>query len=169
MEKFRRKNPFYILSFVVSVFIVCSTPYQRESALGGYSETPYENNIWLVSFRGNGYTGKGQVHDFVILRAAELTLENGYSHFIVINAKNGNEVINLPIMPGSIQTQGTMQKNGNFYNYQENSTYQAPQTIPIQKHERSILIKMGTNEGLFLKGLDAKLTRNRLASMYRIP
>jgi len=38
-------------------------------------------------FKGNGFTESQQVYKYVLMRACEVTLENGYSYFVIL----GNE------------------------------------------------------------------------------
>lgn len=66
------------------------TPYQpaRLTARGpinGFSEAPLESNRWRVSFNGNSVTSREQVEDALLLRAAELTLQQGFEHFTAVN------------------------------------------------------------------------------------
>jgi hypothetical protein len=53
---------------------------------GGYEETRLDENVFLVHFRGNGYTRMERAQDFVILRAAELTIESGYKYFAIASS-----------------------------------------------------------------------------------
>ncbi len=62
----------------------CATPYQRDGLRGGYNEVQLDKNIFRVSFQGNGYTAPRKVTDFILLRSAELTLENGFRYFQVV-------------------------------------------------------------------------------------
>lgn len=64
----------------------CATTYQKHSFTGGYDETQLDANVFKVTFNGNGYTSRQRTTDFVLLRSAELTLENGYSYFIIIDS-----------------------------------------------------------------------------------
>ncbi len=60
------------------------TPYQpRDKYDGGYSETKIENDIYRISFKGNSMTGKDTVENYMLYRAAELTLANGYDTFTI--------------------------------------------------------------------------------------
>jgi hypothetical protein len=70
-----------LLLFAVSL-AACTTPYQPDGTLGGYSETPLASNAFKVTFRANGYTSVEQATDFTLLRAADLTLEKGYAYFV---------------------------------------------------------------------------------------
>ncbi len=44
----------------------CSTSYQSDSWTGGYSEIQLADNIYKVSFRGNGYTSRKE-HQILLL------------------------------------------------------------------------------------------------------
>lgn len=61
-----------------------ATPYQPagyNGVRGGYSDQRLEQNRYLVSFSGNSVTSRDQVEMYMLLRAAELTAENGYDWF----------------------------------------------------------------------------------------
>ena len=68
---------------------VSPTPYQpavRGSATsGGYSETRIEPDRWRVDFAGNSMTSRETVEGYLLFRAAELTLQNGYDWFSVVD------------------------------------------------------------------------------------
>jgi len=59
----------------------CATEYQPHNSEGGYSEAPIEPGVWRVKFASTPYTLQQQIQDFSLLRSAELTLQQGYSHF----------------------------------------------------------------------------------------
>src|SRR5688572_11729949 len=62
------------------------TPYQPESAtMRGYSETKIEDNRWRISFKGNSMTGRETVENYMLYRAAELTLQSGFDTFTIVN------------------------------------------------------------------------------------
>lgn len=52
---------------------------------GGYAEQRLENDRYRVSFAGNSVTSREQVEMGLLLRAAELTAENGYDWFSTVN------------------------------------------------------------------------------------
>jgi len=65
-----------------------ATPYQSADAAGaryGYAERRIENDHFRISFRGNSLTERETVESYLLYRAAELTLEQGYDYFIVAN------------------------------------------------------------------------------------
>lgn len=64
---------------------VSPTPYQPAQPRGfGYSEERLDQNKFRVTFRGNSLTKRETVEDYLLYRAAELTLQNGFSHFLVV-------------------------------------------------------------------------------------
>jgi hypothetical protein len=62
-----------------------ATPYQPlqtgVEASGGYTESRIEDNRWRVTFRGNDETPRNVVETYMLYRAAELTLAQGYDWF----------------------------------------------------------------------------------------
>ncbi|HEY0974748.1 MAG TPA: hypothetical protein VGE57_09670, partial [Solimonas sp.] len=59
------------------------TPYRPADKPGaeGYSETRVSENRYRVVFAGNTLTASGTVQDYALLRASELTLQQGYDWF----------------------------------------------------------------------------------------
>jgi len=66
----------------------CATPYGPQSLTGGYSETQLKEDGFIVRFKGNGYTSEERSSDFALLRCAEIALEHGYSHFLIVNERH---------------------------------------------------------------------------------
>jgi opacity protein-like surface antigen len=62
-----------------------ATPYQPVVAgnpqSGGYSDQQIEANRWMVTFSGNELTSRETVERYLLFRAAELTLNQGYDWF----------------------------------------------------------------------------------------
>lgn len=51
----------------------------------GYSEQRIEANRFMVSFSGNSVTSRDTVERYLLYRAAELTLQNGYDYFQLVD------------------------------------------------------------------------------------
>jgi len=100
-----------ILVSVVVIFSGCATKYKSVGFTGGYSETQLGNNIFNVSFRGNGYSSRQRASDFTLLRSAELTLKNGFKYFIITSSEKH---IDLYSTPKSYTTNGNI--NGSSFN-----------------------------------------------------
>ena len=91
MTKFSMKSPVkqflpVLLVLIVLMLAGCApttTPYQPLTDGFGYEETRLQNNVYRLSFKANRYTEETQVLDFMYLRAAELTKQAGYTHFVV--------------------------------------------------------------------------------------
>ena len=76
----------YIAVFFFISLVGCSSTYQPDGFSGGFSETALGRDFYKVTFNGNGYTSPEKTNDFAMLRAAELSLENGYTHIIVMDS-----------------------------------------------------------------------------------
>lgn len=102
----------------------CATTYQSNSFSGGYSETQLDENVFKVTFRGNGRTGRERVADFTLLRSAELTMNSGFKYFVIVDANSytSNSTYTTP-------TTATTNVNANTYGtantYGNNTTYNA--------------------------------------------
>ena len=76
---------FVALSAAVIFLTGCatSTPYVPMDGRYGYANQRIENDRYRVVFYGNSSTPRETVETFLLYRAAELTLENGFDYFIV--------------------------------------------------------------------------------------
>jgi hypothetical protein len=96
--------------FAALMLAGCATPYQRVGFTGGYSETQLGENIFQVSFHGNGFTSRERASDFSLLRAAELTLEKGFSYFVIVETGKNTEI-------GTYTTSTRSYTTGSAYGY----------------------------------------------------
>lgn len=74
-----------LAALVVLGACATATPYQ--AALGGqkgYANQQIESNRWQISFAGNSLTDRQTVETYLLYRAAELTDQEGYDYFRVI-------------------------------------------------------------------------------------
>ena len=78
------------LTAAASALAACATAYQPESTNGGYSEIQAQKRVWIVSFRGNGFTQPARAQDFALLRACELVLAAGCTHYRIIDSSSGS-------------------------------------------------------------------------------
>jgi hypothetical protein len=60
-----------------------STPYAPSDGRFGYSEQRIEQDRYRVTFSGNLSTTRETVESFLLYRAAELTVEQGFDYFIM--------------------------------------------------------------------------------------
>ncbi len=69
-----------------------ATPYQQaDGGAYGFEETAIENDRFRVTFRGNSLTERETVENYLLYRAAELTLERGYDHFSIAQRDTESE------------------------------------------------------------------------------
>lgn len=54
----------------------------------GFADYQLGADRFVVTFQGNGKTKSTQANDFALLRAAQLTLEHGFSYFAVTDLTN---------------------------------------------------------------------------------
>ena len=80
----------------------CATAYQPLRLDGGYSEIRLNGRAFRVSFKGNFYTGQERLGDYVLLRGAELALEHGCPHFVLVDEKLRSESSGRPVYGGGI-------------------------------------------------------------------
>ena len=72
---------------------VTATPYQAAAGginSNGYSDTRIEPGKYRVGFRGNSSTDRATVENYILLRAAELTLAEGLGHFTILDEDEGS-------------------------------------------------------------------------------
>ena len=160
----------YLLLIVFSLFCFsCATAYQPLSFSGGYSSTMLDKNIFKVSFQGNGDTSKERAEDFALLRSSEITLENGFSYFLILDK-------DVSMSYGSFTTPANTTTTGNLYNYGGVSSFQANsyttggQTFLISKPSTTNLIAC-FKEKPKEKGLiyDAYFIKDSIKQKYQIP
>lgn len=61
------------------------TPYQPADGGFGYAVQQLEDNRYRVSFAGNASTPRETVQNYLLFRAAEVTLESGHDYFRVVD------------------------------------------------------------------------------------
>jgi hypothetical protein len=82
----------------------CQTPYQEMGGTGGVTAAPITNDTYRISAPGNGYTDPTAIQDYALLKAAEVTLQSGNTHFIIVDGKDATS-------RNVGQTLGTFQTN----------------------------------------------------------
>lgn len=78
-----------VLAAAALALAACATPTPYRAAgpgaYGGYAEQRLESNRYRVTFSGNSVTSREQVEMSLLLRAAELTVQDGYDWFTTVN------------------------------------------------------------------------------------
>jgi len=102
-----------LLSLVaIAGLAACATSYQPQSFSGGFTETQLDKNVFRVSFQGNGYTRAERAEEMALLRSAELTLKNGFTHFAIVDGRSRTDYSAFTT-PTQSSTTGTVSSYGN--------------------------------------------------------
>ena len=73
---------------LITIFVLltgCATAYRPENLTGGYTNFRLADTTYRVRFKGNNYTSRDKVEQFLLYRCAELTTQLGYDHFLLIS------------------------------------------------------------------------------------
>ncbi|WP_129794217.1 hypothetical protein [Sphingosinicella sp. CPCC 101087] len=97
IENSLRRPAFAAALATVLLAAACATPtpYQPIGSghgAGGYAEQRIEANRFRVSFTGNSLTSRERVENYLLFRAAELTVEQGYDGFTVVQRETERDV-----------------------------------------------------------------------------
>ena len=153
---------------LIAVLGGCATAYQSESLSGGFSETQLDTNVFRVSFRGNGYTRVERAEELALLRSAELTLKNGFTHFAIIDGRT-REQLGTYTTPTHSYTTVNATIYGNSAHGTARTTTYGGQTFNISKPSTTNTI-MCFNGKPDIQGLtyDAQFICNSLGQKYEV-
>lgn len=83
----------------------CATPYQSARGGDGYMDYRIATDVFAVSFRGGAGTREETVDKYLLRRASELTLEHGFTYFVILSEKErtrsgsiGYSAIKIPVV-----------------------------------------------------------------------
>jgi hypothetical protein len=120
--------------FLPLVLAACATQYSRDGiGMGGGVEAQMiTNDTARISARGNGFTDRARVQDFVYLKAAETAIAQGFTHFAVLGTADASRV-EAYTMPGTAQT--------NVYGNSAYTTYNPGMTDTVVKPGADTMVK----------------------------
>lgn len=119
-------RPVLLAVSLLFLFAACATPYQPSGLAGGFTDSQLDANTFRVGFRGNGYTPRETVEDYLLYRCAELTVERGFDHFVILGSDTEAKT-------GSFTT-GSATAYGNW-------AYGTGQTFQFTKYGATAMIK----------------------------
>lgn len=166
------------MRFVFALLLVlggCQTPYQPEGIGGGYEDIRLSEDTFEIRARGNGYSSESHTRNIVLLRAAELAIQNGFTHFAILDGSMSTSARTYTT-PGTVNTttQANVYGNANsrFYGNSVSTVYDGtvygtsrsvitpPQTHTITNQHGAALVKMFRTP--VPNALDAQLIYNQL-------
>ena len=99
------------LASICSIFLAaCASEYSAKGMFNGYSDVRLGENIFRVSFQGDGYDNRERVTDLSLLRSAEVAIEHGFSYFVIANVAD-NSTSAFYTTPQTTQTNATISGN----------------------------------------------------------
>ena len=128
----------YSLIVILAFATACATPYQRAGFKGGYEDMHLGDDVFNVSFRGNGYTGEDRVNQYFLRRCAEVTASNGYDYFIFVDQRATTTAQVIQTSDGSANTTGTVYGS----NFNATTTYSPPSYTQVNRHRREGTIRV---------------------------
>lgn len=89
-EPINAQNGFWLVAPILAGLLLCAcaTPYRPIKKGTGYASSQVASNQFSVSFQGNADTHLQKAYDFALLRSAEITLQNQFRFFSVLDATN---------------------------------------------------------------------------------
>lgn len=153
------------LALSAMLLAACATPtaYQPARSGYGYSEQKIETDRYRVTFAGNSSTPRATVENYLLFRAAELTLASGYDYFALSDRSTEAET----------RYQQTVSGFGGFGRY-----YWGPVTeigvstgIPITEYaaDADIVMFKGEKTAGDLRAFDARQVLENLGPTVRRP
>ena len=123
----------------------CATPYQELGFTGGVRATRLDETTVQVQAHGNGFTNPDTVAQYVIRKAAEETVADGYDLFLIVSEQDRTKTGTVT-MPGyaTTNTYGSANVYGNsiYGSATSNTTYTPPTRFNYSKPGETATIKM---------------------------
>jgi len=151
---------------VISIFLIgCSTPYQSSGMRGGFEDMQLSENSFRVSFTGNGFTSASDASNMMLLRAAEISIENGFKYSAKIDSEN-NDKQYLNDMSSTSRTTGTISNYGATSHIDATTTTKSGITL-VNKPSRSITIVCFNEKPSGYSVMDANIVYQSLSAKYK--
>ncbi len=142
----------FVLSLVV-LLAGCATPYQSQGLRGGLRVSQVDSDVFTISFTGNAYTQNQRAYDFVLLRAAELAIDHGMTHF--------------SMMSNQMETRSTVASMP-VYGYAGGGDYGFQQRTYTQHRPTAMLMVRIHNDETSEMALDANMVAANIRAQYGI-
>jgi hypothetical protein len=158
------------LTLIVALTVAaCATGYHSRGLTGGFAEIRLDDNVFQVSFNGNGYTSGDRAADFTLLRSAELARQNGFSHFIIVEREDRTGY-GTYTTPTTSTTTATSTTYGTIVQGSAITTTYGGHTYLIQKPGRSntIVCFKGKPDNVQALVYNAQYVYDAIASKYGI-
>ena len=81
----RRRFPLAVALLLAAPAARCRPPISRRPTATAIAEQQLESNRYRVTFSGNSVTPRETVQNYLLYRAAEVTVANGHDYFTVVD------------------------------------------------------------------------------------
>lgn len=162
----RPLSPLLALALAAGLLAGCAsttTPYQPLHRGEGYSEQRIEGHRYRVQFAGNAATPRQTVENYLLFRAAELTIDQGYDYFIL----SGNDT------DAQTRYQETISAFGGtgFYSRYSGFGIGIGTAYPITEYQAQAFVTMfkGKRPDSQPDAFDAREVQRNLSSLVKYP
>ena len=153
-------NRLVVCLVLISLATACATQYQPRGTTGGFTETRLSPEAYRVSFNGNRRTGMSRATDFTLLRCAELTLQNEFTHFVIIEENQWTKD-EISVSRGTVRPAQSIQES--------DDRFIAPDVLRTQSPRSTNTIYMlNTTDGIDAEVFDATFIVKSLKTKYSI-
>ena len=98
-----------VVGFAASLTVLSAcTTYTKDGLGGGFKEVQVGENVWKVSARGNAYASEELISNIILMRSADLAIQNGFKYFAFASSSKSSKI-------GAVYNPGTTGGFLNFY------------------------------------------------------
>ncbi|HEX4557202.1 MAG TPA: hypothetical protein VH249_24645 [Xanthobacteraceae bacterium] len=122
----------------------CATGYGEQGLTGGYVDKIVEPGIAVVVVGGNGFTPEAKVQAMATLRAAELTLQEGYRRFslFTIEDQAAADALKEKRLGAYLREKAAHENGGPQLNSATTTIYNSGIVTPITKFGGGLFVVM---------------------------
>jgi hypothetical protein len=84
----RRSSFLCALSFFLLLLVGCASLHRAEGSAAGFTESRPAPDIFKIVYPQHGLTHSERAYDLALLRASELTLQNGLPYFSTLEGRD---------------------------------------------------------------------------------
>jgi hypothetical protein len=157
-----------IFSFSIAV-AGCATKYQEMGLTGGFTDKMIDQNTGIVVISGNGFTSEEKVRSMLMLRASEMTVQNGHQRFslLTIEDQGALDAQKAGKLAAYLREKAARENFGPRLTTATTTVFSTYATLPINKSGGGFFVVMykgnegGAYEaGKLIAGLKPKLASN---------
>ena len=160
-----------VVALLVLSACATATPYQPAVDGRGFTEQQIENNRFRVTFTGNSLTPRTTVEDYMLYRAAEVTLATGRDYFVVSDRNTDARTAYQSDYPGGLGLGLGFGRGHRFHHAYGFGGIGFGTSTPVTSYQTSIEVVMhdGSKPADDVQAYDARDVIQRLGPTIRRP